>query len=64
MFAEYDRVLYKPKHKACLITDIDEGVDEKTGIPGVIYLLEAEDQNDPEWFYWAEEDELEKLPKY
>ena len=64
MFNLYDRVLHKPTGKPCFIIDISEGTSPDTGLPGVIYGLEAEDQYDEDWFYWAEEDELSKLPEH
>lgn len=64
MFGLHDRVRHKPTGKDCFIIDIDEGVDETTGVPGVIYGLESEDQSDSDWFRWAEEGELEKLPEH
>lgn len=57
MLALYDKVLHIPSGKPCFITYIDEG--DK----GAIYGLEAEDLEDPDWFYWADEDEVEKLPE-
>lgn len=64
MYEIHDRVEHKPTGKACFIIDIDNGIDEKTGIPGTIYALESEDQSDSDWFYWAEESEIEKLPEH
>lgn len=63
MLKLFDRVLHVPTRKACFIIDIDEGEDDRTGETSIIYGLEAEDQDDNEWFYWAEENELEKLPE-
>lgn len=59
MFGLYDRVLDKATGKACFITDVDDHGEE-----GVAYALEVEDQSDDDWFRWAEEDELEKLPEH
>ena len=55
MFELYDRVLHKPSGKACFVIDVDEGDD------GAIYGVEAADQEDADWFYWAEEHELERI---
>lgn len=59
MFGLYDRVLDKVTGKTCFIADIDDH-----GEKGVAYALEVEDQSDDDWFRWAEEDELEKLPEH
>lgn len=59
MFKLYDRVLDKVTGKPCFITDVDDH-----GIDGVAYALEVEDQSDSDWFRWANEDELEKLPEH
>ena len=59
MFKLFDRVLDKVTGKPCFITDVDDH-----GAEGVAYALEVEDQEDPDWFRWAEEDELEKLPEH
>ncbi|GEM_PF-4472585 len=59
MYALYDRVLDKVTGKPCFITDVDDHGDD-----GVVYALEVEDQSDDDWFRWAEEDELEKLPEH
>lgn len=64
MYELYDRVRHIPTGKPCFVIDVDEGVDEATGVPGVLYGLEAEDQDDPDWFYWAEDRELEKLTEH
>ncbi len=64
MFNLYDRVLHKPSGKPCFVIDIDDGSDAGMGQCGVIYGVEAEDQNDADWFYWAEEYELVKLPEH
>jgi hypothetical protein len=64
VFDLYDRVLHKPTGKPSFVIWIDEGVDPDTGIEGVIYGIEAEDQYDEDWFYWAEENELEKLQEH
>ena len=48
----YDKVFHKPSGKECFVIHVDEG-DE-----GTVYGLEAADQDDSDWFYWAEEDEL------
>ena len=59
MYALYARVLDKVTGKPCFITDVDDHGDD-----GVVYALEVEDQSDDDWFRWAEEDELEKLPEH
>lgn len=59
MFKLYDRVLDKVTGKPCFITDVDDH-----GKEGVSYALEVEDQSDSDWFRWADEDELEKLPEH
>lgn len=64
MFELYDRVLHLPSGKQCFVIDVDEGIDEKTGVPGVIYAVESEDQSEPNWFYWADEEELRKIPEH
>lgn len=64
MFDLYDRVLHKPSGKPCFIIDIDEGIDPDTGLQGSIYGIEAENQDDNDWFYWAEENELIKIPEH
>ncbi len=59
MFRLYDRVLDRVTGKPCFVIVVDEGDDSD-----VAYGLEAEDQADPDWFRWAEEGELEKLPEH
>lgn len=59
MFRLYDRVLDKVTGKPCFVIDVDDH-----GAEGVVYGLEVEDQDDPDWFRWAEDDELEKLPEH
>lgn len=58
MFDLFDRVLDTVTGKPCFITDVDDH-----GTEGVVYGLEAEDQGDQDWFRWADERELEKLPE-
>ena len=55
----FDRVLHIPTGKPCFIIEIlDEGTtSESIG-------LEVEDQDDEDWFYWAKEQDLEKLPEH
>lgn len=55
----YDRVLDKVTGKSCFVIDVDD-----RGPAGVVYGLEAEDQGDSDWFRFAEEDEIEKLPEH
>ena len=58
MFSLYDRVLHVPSGKPCIILDIfNEGRKDPH------YALEVEDQDDPDWFYWAEIGDLEPLPE-
>ncbi len=59
MYELFDRVLDKVTGKPCFVIDVDDH-----GVDGVVYGLEAEDQEDPDWFRWAEECELEKLPEH
>ncbi len=59
MFSIFDRVLDKVTGKPCFITDVDDH-----GAEGIVYGLEAEDQEDTDWFRWAEEGDLEKLPEH
>ena len=60
MFSLFDRVLDKKTGKPCFVIDVDDRYPEK----GVIYGLEAEDQDDPDWFRWADERDLEKLSEH
>lgn len=64
MYELFDRVLHKPSGKPGFVIDIDEGPVGTPEYHGPIYGFEAEDQYDPDWFYWAEEKELEKLPEH
>lgn len=64
MFELYDRVLHKPTGKPSFVIWVDEEADQVTGKNDVIYGVEAEDQNEKDWFYWAEESELKKLPEH
>lgn len=57
MYELYDRVLDTVTGKPCFVIDVDDH-----GMEGVVYGLEAEDQEDPNRFRWAEEEELKKLP--
>lgn len=59
MFELYDRVLDKVTGKSCFVIDIDDH-----GPEGIVYGLEAEDQSDFDWFRWAEESDLKKLPEH
>lgn len=59
MFKLYDRVFDKVTSKPCFVIDVDDH-----GTEGVVYGVEAEDQTDTDWFRWAEEYELEKLPEH
>ena len=59
MFELFDRVLDKTSGKPCFVIDVDDH-----GADGVIYGLEVEDQQDQDWFRWAREGELEKLPEH
>ncbi|MEY8561638.1 hypothetical protein AALA21_01065 [Eggerthellaceae bacterium 3-80] len=63
MYELYDRVEHLPTGKSCIIIDIEDGIDEETGIPVIVYALEVEDQSDQDWFYWAEESEIMRLQK-
>ena len=58
MLSLYDRVLYIPKNKPCLIIDVDASGESP------IYGIEAEDQTDDDWFYWADERDLLKIPEH
>ena len=58
MYSLYDRVLDKTTRKPCFVIDVDDGPD------GTIYGLEAEDQDDDDWFRWAGENELVKLGEH
>ena len=58
MYSLYDRVLDNKTGKPCFIIDVDDGPD------GTIYGLEAEDQDDDDWFRWAREYELSKLKEH
>lgn len=60
MFHLYDRVLDRVTGKPCFIIDVDDSHPES----GVIYGLEVEDQYDDDWFRWAYDHELEKLPEH
>ena len=60
MFSLYDRVLDKKTRKPCFVIDIDDSHLEE----GALYGLEAEDQLDHDWFRWADEGDLEKLPEH
>ena len=55
VYSLYDKVRHIPSGKICFIIDVDEGDD------GAVFGLEAEDQADTDWFYWAEEDEIEPV---
>ncbi len=59
MYRLYDRVLDTVTGKPCFIIDVDDH-----GEKGVIYGLEVEDQDDPDWFRWAKDPELVKLPEH
>ena len=59
MFELYDRVFDIVTGKPSFVIDVDDHGEE-----GVVYGLEVEDQNDPNWFRWAEEAELKKLPEH
>lgn len=43
--------------KVCFVIDVDDH-----GADGVVYGIESEDQDDADWFRWAEESELVKIP--
>lgn len=57
-FKLHDRVLHKPTGKPCFIVDIITNVDGSCSI-----ALEAESQDDEDWFYWSNPDEIEKIPE-
>lgn len=57
MFNLYDGVLGTVTGKDCFIVDIDDRGEE-----GLLYGLKAECQSDQDWFRWAKETELKKLP--
>lgn len=59
MFKLFDRVFDTVSGKPCFIIDVDDH-----GPEGVVYGLEVEDQNDQDWFRWAEEFEIKKLPEH
>ena len=59
MFQLYDRVLDTVTGKPCFIIDIDDH-----GVAGIVYGVESEDQADDDWFRWAEESELKKIPEH
>ena len=59
MYQLYDRVFDMVAGKPCFIIDVDDH-----GPDGVIYGVEAEDQDDDDWFRWAEELELKKIPEH
>lgn len=58
MYKLYDRVIDVVTGKPCFVIDVDDH-----GAAGVVYGLESEDQEDEDWFRWASEDELRKLPE-
>lgn len=58
MFELFDYVFDTVSGKPCFVIDIDDH-----GSEGVVYGLEAEDQNDQDWFRWAEDHEIKKLPE-
>lgn len=58
MYKLHDRVLDTKSGKECFIIVVD-GEDGD-----FVYGVESEDQDDPDWFRWAEEDELRKLPEH
>jgi len=59
MYRLFDRVLDLKSGKPCFIIDVDDHGDE-----GVVYGIEAEDQGDPDWFRWAIDSDLRKLPEH
>lgn len=58
MLSLFDKVMDKTTGKTCFVIDVDDHGDE-----GVVYGIESEDQDDSDWFRWAEESELVKLPE-
>lgn len=63
MFKLYDRVFDITTKKACFIIDIDDN-DGQALESEIIYGLESEDQDDTNWFRWAESSEIKKLPEH
>lgn len=59
MFRLYDRVLDTVTGKPCFVVDIDDH-----GVTGTVYGVESEDKADDDWFRWAEESELKKIPEH
>lgn len=60
MYKLFDRVEYTKTKESCFVIDIDDD-----GYGDVIYGLEVEDQDKIDgWFYWANPEEIRKLPEH
>lgn len=59
MYELYDRVFDTVTGKPSFVIDVDDH-----GEDGVVYGVEVENQDDADWFRWAEESELKKLPEH
>ena len=57
MLELFDKARDVKTGKTCFVIDVDDH-----GADGVVYGIESEDQDDADWFRWAEESELVKIP--